>query len=517
MANIPTAASGNWSNTATWSGGVLPGPGDDAQILTGHVVTLDQDATVNNITNSGNGQIIFTGSTPYTLTATTSLIPSGSSTDSMIKFDASYSAVGSVINTGKIDHANYQGTGSKGAIETLIGSTGSLTINCSGDILGDNNSTGGVSSPAITLGGSVDTTIYAARYYSGMIATINVTGSQNCDITLNASTSFQNRTIRIDGTGAHLLTLNGNIFMNANYAVVETLNPNTEIVMNGNITASAGATSSLYCLNAQNSSHITVNGNIDLTGASPGGINAGGSSAIKNVIVNGDITGPDFQNGYGLHAIYADVIVTGNITGGSGMNSSKGTGGRGVNLGYLASLTTHGDLYGGAGLSITRGGPAVAAGSDNTINIYGDVYATKGTFGHPQGVVYDTSSQSSIILGQDGEIINLYNTSTQSAMSSTRYVIAPGAKVVYHFGFYDSAGNWTDSITPITNADSDFAPSDVRSGVVYDSDSKVGTMEVPSPDDVLYGVPVDDTVGTAHIKMTDAAAVTGSQIETLST
>ncbi len=39
MALITTAAAGNWSNTATWTGGVLPAATDDIQI--DHALTVD--------------------------------------------------------------------------------------------------------------------------------------------------------------------------------------------------------------------------------------------------------------------------------------------------------------------------------------------------------------------------------------------------------------------------------------------------------------------------------------------
>ena len=44
MALISTAQAGNWSNTSTWSGGVVPGDGDTVEI--NHAVTVDVDTTV---------------------------------------------------------------------------------------------------------------------------------------------------------------------------------------------------------------------------------------------------------------------------------------------------------------------------------------------------------------------------------------------------------------------------------------------------------------------------------------
>ena len=38
---VRSAASGRWSNAATWQGGKVPGNGSRVQVMTGHVVTYD--------------------------------------------------------------------------------------------------------------------------------------------------------------------------------------------------------------------------------------------------------------------------------------------------------------------------------------------------------------------------------------------------------------------------------------------------------------------------------------------
>jgi hypothetical protein len=54
MANIKAAQSGNWSSTATWQGGVLPGL-DDIAIANSFTVTIDQDIDVLTLSNSTFG------------------------------------------------------------------------------------------------------------------------------------------------------------------------------------------------------------------------------------------------------------------------------------------------------------------------------------------------------------------------------------------------------------------------------------------------------------------------------
>jgi hypothetical protein len=58
MALRYAVATGNWSNTATWNGGTLPGVGDDVH-ANGFTVTIDQDINVNSISNKVNSPISF--------------------------------------------------------------------------------------------------------------------------------------------------------------------------------------------------------------------------------------------------------------------------------------------------------------------------------------------------------------------------------------------------------------------------------------------------------------------------
>jgi hypothetical protein len=121
VATITSAQSGDFSDTATWVGGVVPGVGDVAVAATGHVIVIDVDVTVDQVTTTGG---TFTLADGVTLTAT-------NATAGVLGAATGIGAVTMYLNAP--DSATIVGNVRGGRIASSWGveftGTGSLTIN----------------------------------------------------------------------------------------------------------------------------------------------------------------------------------------------------------------------------------------------------------------------------------------------------------------------------------------------------------------------------------------------------
>jgi hypothetical protein len=118
MALITSAASGNFSAGATWTGGVVPTVGDEARASTGHTITIDVDTTCDEISNAGTGKFVINDGITLTANVTNK---SATATTNCLEFSAASPAAASVVG-------NIIG----GTVSTARGidilSSGSLTV-----------------------------------------------------------------------------------------------------------------------------------------------------------------------------------------------------------------------------------------------------------------------------------------------------------------------------------------------------------------------------------------------------
>lgn len=160
MALITSAQSGNFNNTATWTGGVIPGVGDEARAATGHTVTITANATCDEISNAGTGKFVINDGVTLTANVTAK---AGTSNSDALQFNSASPAicyiVGNISGSSTVNsrgiHNFTSGTvnvtgnctgGSSGGFAVINGSTGIINItgNCTAGTAAatQNNSTG---------------------------------------------------------------------------------------------------------------------------------------------------------------------------------------------------------------------------------------------------------------------------------------------------------------------------------------------------------------------------------------
>jgi hypothetical protein len=275
MATITSAQSGDFSDTATWVGGVVPGVGDVAVAATGHVIVIDVDVTVDQVTTTGG---TFTLTDGVTLTAT----------------NATAGVLGAATGIGAVtmsldapDSATIIGNVRGGSIASSWGveftGTGSLTI--SGQVTGgtfagaDATGANGVQltgEGTLTVDNGTDTAVSGGTGASARgirctaAAMIAITG----DLRGDGSFAFG-----LQNTGASTITVTGNITAGgSNTNGLQNTGAST-ITVTGNITAGTGGVA--FGLQNTGASTITVTGNI--TAAIAPGLNNTSASAVIEI------------------------------------------------------------------------------------------------------------------------------------------------------------------------------------------------------------------------------------------
>jgi len=198
MALINSAATGNFNATGTWTGGVVPGAGDEARVANGHVVTITANATCTLLSNTGTGYFVLNSG--VTLTAnvtnatTTQNIPCVRFTSAS---PASATIVGNITATGGASNAhavqnsstgtlNITGNVTGGSAQTSNGvvtttsGTINITGNCTGGTSGNcfavNNTNGQIVVTGNVTGGSATAAVGFPSGISNDTGTVTVTG-----------------------------------------------------------------------------------------------------------------------------------------------------------------------------------------------------------------------------------------------------------------------------------------------------------------------------------------------------
>jgi hypothetical protein len=252
MALITSAATGNFSAGATWTGGVVPTVGDEARASTGHTITIDVDTTCDEVSNAGTG--IFTLASGVTLTAN---VTSKSTTTSRncLQFTAASPATASIV--GNVTGGTVAGAvGAANTSSGILSITGNLTAGSGSSSYAVNNTSTGV---------------------------LNITG--NCTAGSGGSASA------VFNTFGGSVNITGNLTGgSANTATGLLNNSNGVVTITGNITGGSAGTSH----GLQNASGVTT-----ITGNVTGGVTGVGlvNNGSATVSITGICSGGTGANG----------------------------------------------------------------------------------------------------------------------------------------------------------------------------------------------------------------------------
>jgi hypothetical protein len=305
-------ASGNWSNSAIWSGSIIPTIGDDVA-ANGFTVTIDQDINVAQLRTLTTGSAASGGgfvlNDNYTITAN---INSG--TTNCLTFNSG--STGFTLN-GDLDTIN----NTANIVTVTVNGTGTIAIN--GNIKRTTSRGGGslltINSPSIiNISGSVSPTGSSATQDTIVIKASNTTLNITGPISIPPSPTNNVSIISINNNSVCNININGDITTNyTTNPIITTPGAGSIITVTGSVTTNGTTGGQLVStaniiqvyitgsLNAGTSSTLNLTGNsiVVIQGPISSSIAAVGVSSTGTTATN-LFTGPFYNTG-SYNAVYA--------------------------------------------------------------------------------------------------------------------------------------------------------------------------------------------------------------------
>jgi hypothetical protein len=337
MPNRWPISSGNWSNSAIWSGSLIPTASDDV-FANSQSIYIDTDIAVITLRNSATGSAVEGGSfflnNGVNVNVSNSIIKAGSGTNLIFISQSNAASMNcpamtlasgfgtfvvmqtssSLNYTGSVQNPNIGGGISHGS-KGILNLSGSVTSNASNGNIGIGISNGGtLNVVGNVIGGTSATqqTILAQSPSCSINVTGNViggTGGAAVAIVLGLNT----------GNGNISLTVNGNVIGNGSAGISAAFGFSNIVITGSLIDNGASA----YIDTSFGSSNLTVSGSVIGTRAAAATINktTGGNTitvigpvyagllapGISSVATNNFLTGP-FYNVNNRNAVYAQNL-----------------------------------------------------------------------------------------------------------------------------------------------------------------------------------------------------------------
>ncbi len=373
QATIPAAGSGNWTDNTTWSGGVVPGTADTAQI-NGSGIVLDADISVGSLqlmagTLGGTGHLAVAGNLTWGpgafFSSTGGLELRGNST----------------LGAADLNAHEYLYAG---GADVTLDNYGSLTVlSLSNDY------------------GLYDNGSGHARINNQPGATVTLTGGASLrGLASSLFTNAAGATLVHTGAGSSLIDLsvtnNGTVDVQAG----EVRLTNANYGGTGNATVAAGANLAFINETVTSAATVSGSGTVTLTGTDT----FNGTTQLPDTILNGTVNGS------------GQLAIAGNFTWGPGSFFSA-TGGlelQGNSTLGAADTNAHEYLY--------------AGGADITLDNYGNltVLSLSNNYG-----LYDNGSGHAQVNNQPGATITLAGGASLRGTATSLFTNSAGALLVH--------------------------------------------------------------------------------------
>lgn len=368
----------------------------------------------------------------------------------------------------------------------------------SGDVLMANGQ-------AITV--NVNTTVAEVRNGTENGATINGIFTLLNGVTLTANainTDATNTLIFFEQPSPNIANIVGNTTTGNSWYTIDNYGTGT-LNITGNITASNRKSN---CHGARNNSLGILNITGNVTGGSSYPSSHGVVFGSGTVNILGNVTGGTFNSCHGINKTGGVLNVTGNIYAGAMGNGII------INRSNTGAVTINGNVYGGNDATSWN---YIGLQNDSvaTVTINGTVYAgSKGGTGaynsYTGTLIVDKAVGCGYGKGSSNEVYSygIYDVGLGETRVKQIQFGARGANPIIGNVFIEPATSnqaiftKTDlsTITLARTDGTDFGnpiQANVRNGTVYALGNLTGTCHVPTANQVAYGVPVDNTTGTA--------------------
>jgi hypothetical protein len=510
MAVKVAAASGNWSNSATWVGGVVPAAGDDIY-ANNNIVTIDVSTNINSINNIGYST---PNAVPNMTSATT---PSGTVTASQSEtgFFAAWQAFGGDGNTewrpfGAAWIA-YEFPTPKAINQYIVstyGGTGDWTFegwNGSNWIVLHTVVATAFSYTSPLIGNSVAYIKYRLNYVSApsRVHTIvfNETGTIGTAtgggrFIINDGISIVANEFRYDninftflfthtGTGG-TTSLTGNILVPVTQRSFLSLGGTGTFNFTGTLRGSANNETPL--VSSSHTGTLNFTGDIYFVGAGSNAALCVFSGAGYNLTITGNI----YNQSTATSASFSLQVLRC-----SGANSQM------TIIGSLYNQTFNVNTWDWFSLCLSTSIRTTIIGSLINEAILGYCISSNTSFLFMTGPFASSQYACLPYSAIRAYIIPTVNTYFEFVNNSTNGAIPPSVPIVK-----------TRLVSPDTAADAPI-PANVRLGVSYLEGTLLGTMAIPIPSAVASGIPVDNTIGIAVLDPTAIWAVPLTSVNTL--